>query len=135
MKINIKKLAIIAAAIVFVLAIPLIVFHARAPVLILTELSFILLYGEDRIRRESFNSSLALFRPVRAVIVANEAGDDIIQIAINDVSSRPFCVIFPFRFASAGVIYQEQNPDIRVVILAGRHSVENIPPARVRVKW
>jgi hypothetical protein len=124
MKINVKKLVIIGAAIALVVAIPLIVFQTRAPVLILTEQSFIMLYGEDRIRRESSSTSLALFRPVRTVVIANEASDDIIQIAINDVSSRPFCVLFPFRFALAAAIYQEQNPNIRVVILAGIYSVE-----------
>jgi hypothetical protein len=86
-----------------------------------------MLYGADRIRRESSRASFALFRPVRSVVVANDASDDIVQIAITDVSSRPFCVLFPFRFARAGVIYHEQNPNIRVVILAARHSIESMP--------
>jgi hypothetical protein len=129
MKINVKKLVIITAAVVLVLAIPLIVFHARSPVLILTERSFLLLYGESRLRRESSRASFALFRHVRPVIIANDASDDIIQIAINGASSRPFCVLFPFRFARAAAIYQEENPHIRTIILTGRHSTENMPSA------
>jgi len=126
MKIN-QKIWIIAAVLSFVVLTLLIVFEVRSPVLILGEPSFIELYGKNRIRSESFRSSLALFRYVKIVDVANNAGDDAIQIAIADASSRPFCVIFPFRFASAAAIYSEQNPNISVVVLAGRHSIENAP--------
>ena len=114
-----KKLAqtAIALAITLTFAIPLIIYHTRSPVLILTEQSFIRIYGEERIRRESFRSSLVMFRPVKTVIVANDAGDDIVQYAIAEISSRPYIVLFPLRFLRSAEIYKDHNPNIRVILL------------------
>jgi len=126
MKIKNKKLAIIAAAILAVFLILFIIFHARSPVLIVTDLAFIPLYGAQRIRSETLRSSLILFRPVKTVIVADDAGNDIIRIAISDTSSRPYCVIFPLRFAPSARLYREQNPGIPVVLLGSRYSEDTV---------
>jgi len=126
MKINRKILAISAGAVLAAL-IPLLVFHARAPVLIVTEQSFIGLYGKDRIRDEASRSSFALFRPVKTVAVANDSSDDIVPFAIAEVSSKPFCVIFPLRFARPARLYHEQNPEIPVVLLEGRFPDNSTP--------
>jgi hypothetical protein len=123
MKLRSKTLAIIIAA-AFVLLIPVIVFFVRSPVLIVTDQAFIMLYGEERIRSEQRNSSISLFRRVKTVAVTNEAADDIVKIAISDVSSRPFCVIFPLRFARAARLYREENMQIPVILLEGRNSNE-----------
>jgi len=95
---------------------------SRSPVLIITDLAFVSLYGEARIKQESLISSFMLFRRVRIVLVADDASDEIVRIAITDASSTPFCVIFPLRFIRSARIYREQNPEIPVVILEGRHS-------------
>jgi len=120
-----KKLLILAIAVVITLAaiIPLLVFFARSPVLVVADFSFIRLYGETRMRSENFRSSLALFRPVKTIAVADDSGDDIVQFAVAEISSRPFCVIFPYRFAGAARLYREQNPLVHVVLLEGRPSV------------
>jgi len=117
-----KKLKILAIAAVIALAaiIPLLVFFARSPVLVVADFSFIRLYGEARMRRENFRSSLSLFRPVKTVAAADDSGDDIIQFAVAEISSRPFCVVFPYRFATAARLYREQNPLVHVVLLEGR---------------
>jgi len=120
-KVKIKIITIITIF-ALVLMIPLyIVYLMRPPVLIITDLAFVSLYGEKRIKQEMQASSLALFRRVRMVSVADDASDDIVRIAVTDVSSEPYCVIFPLRFARSARIYREQNPGVPVVILEGRH--------------
>jgi len=110
----------IGAAVALAAAVPFLVFHARAPVLVVADKSFIGLYGETRMRRVNLRSSLSLFRPVKTVTVADDSGDDIVQYAVEEVSSSPFCVVFPFSFADAARLYREQNPLILVVLLEGR---------------
>lgn len=112
----------LAALIVFT------IFNNRPPVLIVTEQSFIELYGKNRLRDEAFFSSLALFRSVKTVMVANDAGDDIVPFAVAEISSKPYCVLFPLRFTNSARLYSELNPDIPVVLLEGR-SPENENPA------
>jgi hypothetical protein len=121
MKIKHVKLAIIIFVAIAVSIVP-IIFFSRSPVLIVTEELFTDFYGEQRIRSETIRSSLALFRLVKTVVVANDAGSDIISLAVSENSARPYCVIFPLRFARAARIYREQNPQIPVVILEGRFS-------------
>jgi len=96
------------------------IFFLRSPVLIVTEQAFITFYGEGRIRRETILASLELFRPVRNVFVANDAGDDLVSLAVSEASANPFSVIFPLRFAQAARIYREDNPRTRVIVLEGR---------------
>jgi hypothetical protein len=124
-KIKIKTITIIAI-LALVLIISFFIYLVRSPVLIINDLAFISLYGEERIKQEGQISSLVLFRRVRTVSVADDAGEDIVRIAITDVSSAPFCVIFPLRFARSARIYREQNPGIPVVILEGRQSNDSI---------
>jgi len=85
------------------------------------------LYGEDRIRRDAAGASFALFRPVKTVSVSNDAGDDIVPFAIAEVSSKPYCVIFPLRFSRSARLYREQNPEIPVIILEGRYPENENP--------
>jgi hypothetical protein len=110
----------IAAGIALVAAIPFVIFHARPPVLLVADMSFIQLYGESRIRRGNFRSSMSLFRPVKTVAIADDSGDDIVQFAVAEISPRPYCVLFPLRFSGAARLYHEQNPQIQVVLLEGR---------------
>nr|AGS54370.1 hypothetical protein [uncultured bacterium contig00015] len=122
-----KKSIAVAGSLLAVIIAALIIFFARAPVLIVTDYSFIMLYGQSRIRSETFYSSLALFRQIKPVIVTDDAGDDIVQFAVADGSSRPYCVLFPLRFARVARNYREINPDIPVVILEGRYPSDANP--------
>jgi len=121
------SILIIAGGIALAAALPPAVFYARAPVLAVADMSFIRLYGESRVRRENFRSSLKLFRPVKTVAAADDSGDDIVQFAVAEISSRPFCVIFPYRFKGAARLYQRHNPQIPVVLLEGRYLDINDP--------
>jgi hypothetical protein len=121
MKNKIKNKIIIIAVLAPVLMISFLIYLVRSPVLIVTDFAFVSLYGEERTKKEGQVSSLALLRRVRLVSVADDASDDMVRIAVTDVSSAPFCVIFPLRFARSARIYREQNPGIPVVILEGRY--------------
>ena len=114
------KVLIIAATFVLAVSVPVFVFFSRSPVLIVTDSSSTLLYGESRSREELLRASLVLFRRVREVAVVDDAGDDILQFAIAEVSPKPFCVLFPLRFARAARFYREQNPATPAVLLEGR---------------
>jgi len=130
MKSRSKKL-IIAVIIALVVAIPFIIFNIRAPVLIVSEQSFIELYGKKRLQKESFNTSVALFRAVKTVLVADDAGDDVIPFAVAEVSVKPYCVLFPLRFARSAQLYRELNPKIPVVVLEGRYPQNENPSERL----
>jgi hypothetical protein len=115
-------------AIVFaVLAMPPLVFFARAPVLVVTDAPFAALYGPSRMKREQAASSLALFRRVKPVLAADGAGPDILVVAISSAASRPFCVLFPRHLASAAERYHEQFPEIPAVLLGGFAPAPNLP--------
>jgi hypothetical protein len=122
------KTLIIAAVLVFSAIVVLLAFLARPPVLIVSDVSFSLLYGVKRFKAETARSSLVLFRRVKPVVVADDAGDDIIQAAVESASKKPLCVLFPLRFSRIARDYREKNADIPVVLLEGRYP-EAVNPA------
>jgi len=103
------------------------VFYTRPPVLIVTEESFIELYGKKRLKNETLLSSIFMFRPLKTVVVANDASDDIVPFAIKETSAKPYCVLFPLRFVQSAQLYREQTPDIPVVVLEGRYPESEKP--------
>jgi len=113
-------LIIVTVIVITAITVPLIIFNMRAPVLIVLEEYFIEIYGEKRLEREVFFLSLTMFRPVRIVTIANDAGDDIIPYAVINASARPFCVFFPVRLVVSAGVYRELNPGISIFILEGR---------------
>jgi len=115
------KILTVISAVLIALSVPVIVFFARAPVLIIADQMFSGLYGQKRITLETFRSSLALFRQVKTVEAAYDAGDDIIRFAVQEAGKNPYFVIFPLRFARSAVYYHEHNPQVRIIILEGRY--------------
>jgi hypothetical protein len=120
---------IVLACLALALAVPTLMLLCRPPVLVVSDFSLVSLYGPMRVRVENALSSLALYRPVKPVIIADDAGDDILIIALAKASSRPFCVIFSLRFASAAKQYREQYPEVPVVLLEGRYPAGGANPA------
>jgi len=112
---------IVAASLVLAVSLALAFLYTRPPVLIVTEQTFIDLYGKKRIRNEALLSSFFLFRLVKTVAVANDAGDDIVPFAVAEISIKPYCVLFPLRFVQSAQRYRELNPNIPVVVLEGRY--------------
>jgi len=108
--------------------VPLIIFFARSPVLVVADLSFIPLYGDSRAKTETARSSFSLFRRVKIVPILDDSGDDIVQFVIDETSKKPYSVIFPLRFAEAARFYRENHPRIPVIILEGRIAETEIAP-------
>ena len=121
-----KKLVILIGAAIALLT-PCVIFLCRSPVIIVADTASMLLGGEARIRRESAAAAFALFRPVKTIIMADDAGDDVIPYAIDKASRRPYCVLFPLRFARSAQQYRQLNPNTLIVILEGRFGENNTP--------
>ena len=122
-----KKRLAITLGIILALSISGFILITRPPVLIVTDLSFLSIYGTDRARTQLLRSSLSLFRLVKVVPIANDAGNDILLFAINAAatfSSRPYCVLFPMRFISGARLYHEQFPEIPAILLEGRNVLD-----------
>jgi hypothetical protein len=98
-------------------------FFLRPPVLILNDVPFTALYGQRRVRLRQVQASLALLRRVRPVFLAEGAGPDMILFAIEAVSSRPYCVIFPLRYAEAAERYAGQFPGVMPILLENAGAV------------
>jgi len=113
--------------IVILLTVPVVIFGIRTPVLVVTDAPFVLLYGKSHLRQQRFSASLALFRRVKPVIVADGAGPDVVNLAIRGAASQPFCVLFARSQASAALFFHEQFPEIPVALLSGLVSVPEIP--------
>jgi hypothetical protein len=131
MRKNQKKTLAITVGVIIAASIPPVILYTRPPVLIVTEQTFIDIYGRERLQNESFFSSIAMFRPVKTVMVANDASDDIVPFAVAEISSNPYCVLFPLRFTRSARLYAEQNPEIPVVILEGRYPENENPAERL----
>ena len=101
------------------------VFISRAPVILVADASFAALYGRGRL--EAVRSSVLLFRPVKPITMADDAGSDLVISAVIARSQRPYCVLFPLRFAEAARYYAQQFPDTPVILMEGR----NEPRSRV----
>lgn len=103
-----------------ILVLPGAIFFFRAPVLIVSDLPFIGLYGPSRLWHRRVENSIALFRRVKPVLVADNAGPDLVAFAVEEADARPFCVIFPYRYVDGGRRYAGQFPEVPVIILDTR---------------
>ena len=90
----------------------------RSPILVVNDEPFILLYGKQRVIIQQFITSVSYGRMVKQVIVTDAAGTDLQLIAIEQAASKPWCVVFPGRYAEAAGRYQEQFPDVPVILLS-----------------
>jgi len=124
---HIRLLLVIGGIIIAVLALPRLVFLARAPVLVLTEEPFIAVYGEARLKKERKSAERALFRRVKPVVIADGVSYDMVIYAITGASKRPKCVIFPRSQAEAAQRFHEQFPEQPAVILRGLVLAQELP--------
>jgi hypothetical protein len=98
------------------------VFFARPPVLIVTDTSFIQLYGSSRFRIRQIRVSLELFRKVMPVEIAESAGSDLTVLAVEGASRSPRAVLFPYRYLEAARLYSGNHPGIQVMVTGGNSS-------------
>ncbi|MCL2190643.1 MAG: hypothetical protein FWB79_01490 [Treponema sp.] len=109
------------------LVVPALVFLSRSPVLVVTDIPFAALYGEDRLRRRQLSASAALFRRVRPVFIADDASPDMLIAAISYASENPFVVLFPRRFAAVAERFHGESPEIPAVIFRGTVPAGGLP--------
>jgi hypothetical protein len=121
------KLLITLTLLLAVFPVPALVFFNRAPVLVVTDVPFVALYGEKRLRQQQIAVSITLFRLVKPVLVADGASPDILVFSITEAASRPFCVLFPRGQAQAASRYHVQFPEIPVALIGGVAPVSELP--------
>ena len=124
---NHKKQLIATAVIIAALGIQPLIYIIRSPVLIVSDELFDNLYGLERIKRQQRSASIALFRRVLPVVVADGASPDIVSIAVTSAAARPYCVVFPRRYAAAALFYHGEFPEIPNVVLGGLISHYDLP--------
>jgi hypothetical protein len=126
-----KRIILLTALGLFVagIAVPVLVFFSRPPVLVVTNVSFTELYGVERLRRQRRAGSFDLFRPVKPVMIADDAASDVLVIAVSSAAKKPFCVLFPYIQVEAAKRYHEEAPEILVVVFSGRTGTSGLPTA------
>ncbi|MDR0495168.1 MAG: hypothetical protein LBG95_06040 [Treponema sp.] len=118
-------IALILIAAAFVVS--LLLFFLRAPVLVLTDESFAVLYGLPHLKLQQASASWALFRRIKPVMIADGAGPDIVILAIAEASKQPWCVLFPRNHALAATRFHEQFPEIPIALLSGLIPASDMP--------
>ncbi|MCL2762430.1 MAG: hypothetical protein FWD36_04370 [Treponema sp.] len=121
------KLLVVLALILAALAVPVLIFFSRTPVLVVTDIPFVALYGEDRLQQQQRSASLSLFRQVKPLLVADGASPDMLVVAITEAAENPWCVLFPRSQALAAQRYHEQFPETSVVLLGGHVPASSLP--------
>jgi hypothetical protein len=96
------------------------VFYFRPPVLLVTDLVFDRLYGDLRGRKMQAETSLRLFRRVKTVQVAENAGSDVVIFAVESAAKKPYCVLFPYRYQGEAERYVREHPEVPATVLLGR---------------
>jgi len=125
-----KLVKLLAALIIVIaaLAAPIVIFCIRPPVLVVTDAIFLALYGKSHLRQQRFAASVALFRRVKPVMVADGAGPDMVSIAVSKAARQPFCVLFPRDQVAAALHFHEQFPETPAVLFSRLVPVPEIPP-------
>ena len=103
------------------------VFLSRPPVLVVTDLPFVALSGENRLRTRQILASISLFRMVKPVLIADDASPDILIAAISYASENPFMVLFPRRFSAVAERFHREFPEIPVVVFRGTVPASELP--------
>ncbi|MDR2211028.1 MAG: hypothetical protein LBO65_06115 [Spirochaetaceae bacterium] len=111
------------------------IFFCRAPVILVEDEAFTLLYGKKRAFSAALALSLALFRPVKTAVVAPGAGPDLAAQAAAGLSPRPWGVFFPYRYREGARRYLRNRPGFPVAVLAGRQGAEESPGAGGEPLW
>jgi hypothetical protein len=121
---NLRKSKIIISlfVVLFIFLILVTAFFLRSPVLIVTDNSFIMLYGPERLDRTRRSISRELFRQVIPVTVSESAGPDLVAFAVESSSKKPWAVLFPFRYYEGARLYKEGRLETAVLVVGGRGS-------------
>ncbi|MDR0452431.1 MAG: hypothetical protein LBH15_05260, partial [Treponema sp.] len=95
-------------------------FLSRVPVLVVEDRAFEAIYGPLRLRKARLLLSLKLERPLRVVLIEENAGDDVAVFAVESAAETPFCVIFAARYYNAARRYSREHPEVPAGVFRGR---------------
>ena len=93
------------------------VYLRRKPVLIVSDSTFSRLYGQNRLDSMESRMQKSLFRRIITVIVDENAGPDLVAIAIEGVHKSPLVVFFPSRYIEGARHYLRNNPGVPVCVM------------------
>ncbi|GHT79568.1 hypothetical protein FACS1894130_08660 [Spirochaetia bacterium] len=124
---RIIKIAAPLLIVVLLLAAAL-VFISRSPVLVVSDSAFDGMYGGLRLRVKRVETSVRLWRQVKTVRIAEDAGEDVAIFAIGAAATKPFCVLFPYRYYNEAKRYAGEFPAVPVGVLQGRLRDLSGPP-------
>ncbi|GHV82897.1 hypothetical protein AGMMS50212_02370 [Spirochaetia bacterium] len=113
-------------ATIFFVLLSVIVFYLRSPVLFVDDDYFSSLYGVRREHLKRVETSAELFRRVKFVRIAARTYNEAVVFAVQDASKRPYCVLFPNRYAEAARLYTEAEPKIKTFIFNGMTAAQNV---------
>jgi len=104
-------------------------FLYRPPVLIVTDSSFVAVYGSRRLRKIESQLSRKLFRRIIPVYVDENAGPDIVSFAVEDAFQNPLAVFFPHRYMGGAEYYKESHSNTPVYVVSGRNQTSTAKEA------
>ena len=111
---------LVCAGTAAVLALAGVFVFVREPVVLVSDASFRMLYGERRFFIDTGITALRLFRPVKTVIIAEGAGPDLVALAAKTAAKHPRAVFFSYRHYEGALRYVRDYPDMPAAVLAGR---------------
>jgi hypothetical protein len=112
-----KPLFFLASIPIFIMGV---MFFLRPPVVLITDRAYDQLYGRFRGMKMRAEASLKLFRWIKTVVIAENAGTDVAVFAVGAASKKPFCVLFPYRYYREGEQYVQDYPGVPAAVLLGR---------------
>jgi hypothetical protein len=102
------------------------IYMSRPPILMVTDTSFLQLYGTPRLKQKERLISASLFRRLVMVRVDENAGQEAIAIAVEEAHEAPWAVVFPFRYYGGAQRLSEQRPETRILLIGERR--EDLDP-------
>jgi hypothetical protein len=104
-----KEAVPLLAAVVFLFAL-IFTLLARRPVVLVGDRYFTELYGRTREQAKILELSVLLLRRVRPFLIEEAGANTEIADALRRQFKNPYCVVFPYRYASAASVYAEDAP-------------------------
>ncbi|MDR3123353.1 MAG: hypothetical protein LBU16_06195 [Treponema sp.] len=119
MRLKRRIVIVILAAVLGGAALGAVLWRLRAPLLLVLDEEFIVLYGSGRGVVKKAGLSLRMFRPVAVARIAEGASPDVVAFAAAAAAARPYAALFPARLRQGARRYAEQAPGIPVGVLGG----------------
>jgi hypothetical protein len=119
MRVKHRIVVAILGAVLGCAALGAVLYRSRAPLLLVLDEEFILLYGSRRSAAKRTELSLRLLRRVVVAQIAEGASPDVVAFAASAAAKKPYAALFPARYRQGALRYAEQAPEIPAGIWGG----------------